>query len=235
MLPAAFTGVQQPIAEAPDISFPVSLDPQLSPPLAAGPPRLNQPTWWWLQVMGRLKPGATAAQVAGNLGGVFQGTARAGLDSYLAGLNDSQRALASNQNRTAVPQFHAESGGQGIYDVNQTELRAARILSGIVALVLLIVCANVANLLLSRATARRREISVRLSMGATRRRLIGQLLVESLLLASIGGAFGVAVGYWGKQLLPSTTAQTAPLDWRVSVSSPSSRRSPASCSVLLPP
>jgi predicted permease len=216
VLPAAFTGVQQPIAEAPDISFPLALDPQLTgPPPGGGPPRLNQPTWWWLQVMGRLEPGATAAQVAGNLGGVFQGTARAGLDSYLAGLNDSQRSLASNQNRTAVPQFHVESGSRGIYDVNQTELRAANILTGIVVLVLLIVCANVANLLLSRATARQKEISVRLSMGATRRRLIGQLLVESLVLAAIGGAAGIAVGYWGKQLLPSTSAQAAPLDWRV--------------------
>ena len=106
VLPAAFTGVQQPIGEPSDISFPVSLDPQLTgAPPGGGPPRLNQPTWWWLQVMGRLKPGATAAQVAGNLAGVFQGTAKAGLDSYLTGLNDSQRSLASNQNRTAVPRF----------------------------------------------------------------------------------------------------------------------------------
>jgi predicted permease len=215
VLPVGFTGVQQPIAEAPDISFPVSLDPQLTPTLTATTPRLSQPTWWWLQVLGRLKPGATAGQVEGNLGGVFQGTARAGLDSYLAGLSDSQRSLASNQNRTAVPRLVVESASRGVYDVNQTELRAASILSGVVVLVLLIVCANVANLLLSRATARQKEISVRLSMGATRRRLIGQLLVESLLLASLGGALGIAVGYWGKQLLPSTTAQTAPLDWRV--------------------
>jgi predicted permease len=211
VLPIAFTGIQQPVSEAPDISFPVSLDPQLTP----GPQRLSQPTSWWLQVVGRLKPGATAAQVEGNLAGIFQATAKAGLDSYLAGLTEAARSTSNNRNRTAIPRLLAQPGGRGIYDVNDTDLRAMRILSGVVALVLLIVCANVANLLLSRATARQKEISIRLSMGATRRRLIAQLLVESLLLASLGGALGIAVGYWGRQLLPSPTAQTAPLDWTV--------------------
>ena len=99
--------------------------------------------------------------------------------------------------------------------MNQSELRAANILTGIVVLVLLIVCANVANLLLSRATARRRRSRCACRWARRGGGLIGQLLVESLVLASIGSALGIAVGYWGKQLLPSTTAQTAPLDWRV--------------------
>lgn len=211
VLPPEFTGIQQPVAEASDIQFPLTLYSQLNP--AEQP--LSQPTRWWLQIMGRLRPGMTAAQVQGNLGGVFQATAKAGLDSYLAGLSEAERSTSNNRNRTAVPQLRVESGSQGIYDVNSTDVRAVSILTGVVALVLLIVCANVANLLLSRATARQKEISVRLSMGATRARLVGQLLVESLLLASIGGALGIAVGNWGKRLLPGAPGQATPLDWRV--------------------
>ena len=209
-----FTGIQQPLAELQDISLPLALDPQLdTSPVET--PRLKQPTYWWLQVVGRLKPGATAAQVQGNLEGVFQQTAQAGLASYLQSLTDEQRGTTVNRNRTEVPRLRVESGARGIYDVNTTELRSATILTVVVALVLLIVCANVANLLLSRATARQKELSVRMSLGATRMRLIRQLMTESLLLAAIGGVLGVLVGYWGRQLLPGVSAQAPLLDLRV--------------------
>jgi predicted permease len=222
VLSPEFTGVQQTVGDAPDVAVPLALDAQLtSGPAPAVPtdrppiPRLSQPTYWWLQVMGRLKPGATAAQVQGNLEGVFQSTARAGLDSYLGSLSQEARSTVVNRNRKDVPHLVVEPGSRGIYDVNSTDIRAVTILSAVVALVLLIVCANVANLLLSRATTRQKEISVRLSLGATRARLVRQLLTESIVLASMGGVLGILVGYWGQQLLPGPPGQAATLDWRV--------------------
>jgi predicted permease len=215
VLPPEFTGVQQPVADPPEISVPLALDTQLSTGAPAGQPRLQDPTHWWLQAMGRLKPGATAAQVEGNLGGVFRSTARAGMDAYLKGLTETERATSNNQNRTEIPTLLVDSGERGVYDVGTGDMRSATILTIVVALVLLIVCANVANLLLSRAAARQKELTVRLSLGATRFRLVRQLLTESLLLAFIGGSLGILVGHWGKQLLPPPVNQSTVLDWRV--------------------
>ena len=214
VLPPEFTGVQQPIAELPDISFPLALEPQLDP-YAGTRDSITQPTYWWLQVMGRLKPGVTPAQVEGNLGGVFQQTARAGFAAYMKSLSDKERNISAYRDRTQVARLAVEPGAHGVYDANQNDLRSVAILGGVVALLLLIVCANVANLLLSRAASRQREISVRLSLGATRARLIRQLLTESVLLAGVGGALGIAVGYWGYKLLPGARADATPLDWRM--------------------
>jgi predicted permease len=217
VLPASFTGVERMATTPREITLPLSLDPTVvvrGRPNDAGVARLGQPTTYWLQVFGRLRPGVTPAQVEGNLGGVFQATARKGMDAYLAGLSAEDRALSRNQGRADVPRLMVSSAARGLYDTPQTAARGVAMLSVVVALILLIVCANVANLLLSRAAARQHELSVRLSMGATRGRLVRQLLTESVLVALLGAAAGMLVALWGRRLLPDDLG-TAALDWRV--------------------
>ncbi|HEX6972857.1 MAG TPA: ABC transporter permease [Vicinamibacterales bacterium] len=217
--PQGFAGVQRLGADPPDVTLPLALDAVFNPPAPlpnakVAIPRMSQPTYWWLQLVGRLKPETSIEQAHANFGTVFQNTAREGMAGYQASLTAEERALSFNRQRgDRVPDLLVKSAAHGYYDIDPQAKRSAGFLSAVVIIVLLIVCANVANLLLSRAATRHREISVRLSLGATRGRLVRQLLTESLLLSSLGGALGVVVGYWSRALLPF--GQNAPLDWRV--------------------
>ena len=208
VLPPGYTGIRRPDAAAADVHLPLA-----TLPLPERDDRLADGTVWWLPIMGRLKPGATAAQVQGNLDGVLRAAVQSALASLLDGLSEEERALPRNRNLSAEPRLLVDSGRQGLYDANPRSSGQALVLGVVVALVLLIVCANVATLLLSRAVSRHREVAIRMSVGASRGRLIRQLVTESLLLSATGGALALPVAWAARGLLPF--GQTSPFDWRV--------------------
>jgi len=182
----------------PDFSIPLAFEPQLARGLLA---QEN----WGLGIVGRVRPGVTVEQVDGNLQGVFRGYA----------LNEK-----SNTAEADLPRLEVISARQGFTTqvVAESFSRAQMlnrfaslaVLTGVFLVLLLIVCMNVANMLIARASTRQYEIGVRLAMGASRHRLIRQLLTESVALAILGGAFGVVFAYAGRDLLRLAIEQNLP-------------------------
>jgi predicted permease len=211
-----FEGAGQ-VGSTQDVMLPIAWEPQLT----VDPKRsqLYGAGRAWLRVFGRLQPGATMQRAQAQLEAAFEQS----IVEHRTARNT--QALANGGSAISpldpkeYPHLLLASGSQGEMDSRSDFATSLYLLLGVVGMVLLIACANVANLLLARASSRQKEIGVRLALGASRWRLIRQLLTESVLLATLGGALGLAFALWIKDGLLAVSdwgpkELETRLDWR---------------------
>lgn len=188
--PAQFHG--ETVGASPDIWVPLSMQSEIYPgrdylsPEAKPFHKIE-----WLQVMGRLKPGVSVAQAKASMNVAFQQI----LQSQTGEMAEADRRKFLNQHLAAV------EGSRGASTLRDNFSKPLQVLMALVGLILLIACANVANILLARSAARQKEIAVRSAIGAGAVRLFRQVLTESILLAAIGGAVGLLLAHWADAAL----------------------------------
>ena len=197
--PEEFFGVR--VRKPPDFWLPLAFHPQVE--LRKSFLDDNQVSF--LMLLGRLKPGVSINQA--------QATINLQLQQFLTELAGSQ---LTEERQRGIQNTHIKlaEGYGGISSLRMLYSTPLHMLMAIVGMVLLIACANVGSLLLARATARKAEISLRMALGASRWRIVRQLLTESLLLAAVGGVCGVLLAQWGVTILVNLVANEAPLDTR---------------------
>ena len=198
------------VGESPDVWIPITMNAQV-PPGWGGVKAISEPSFQAFYILARLRPGVGAAQAGSHVNVLFKQSLH-----ERVGSNPSQKELTDIRNAL----IELTPGGRGLSQIRQQFSTSLQILMAAVGVVLLIACANIANLLLARAASRRREIAVRLSIGASRMRLIRQMLTESVLMAVVGGAAGIIFAWWaggfllwmvstGEEILPLRVAPDA--------------------------
>ncbi len=179
-----FTGAGDPHI-SPGIILPLSMQPVLAP--QGRNPLLSDQDFWWVQIMARSRADVPALAAQASLRAQFQAMVL---------------PPASSSKQEEVPTLALIDGSRGLNLSGRGLTEQMFVLMALVGLVLLLACANIASLLLARSIERHREISIRMALGAGRGHIFQQMLVESLLLSSVGGIAGLALGYAGRNVLP---------------------------------
>ncbi len=189
--PPGFRGdiVGQPL----DFWLPMMMDPVIQP----GMNLLNDRAWSWVVMMGRLKPGVTLEKARVEVSAIEANAIR----EHVAG-----RELSQFEDRLKDTPVQVVSGARGFSQRRAEYGKALWVLMAAVGLVILVVCANVSSLMLARIVARRREMTVRMTLGAGRGRLIQQLLVEGVVLAIVSSVLGLFAATWGSRVLLTTVS-----------------------------